>query len=89
MEQYCRTLNAIKKILTRIQLQLQSIAYCFGRETFDVDHGSGKNPERNDLLSNAFDNTYRYGRSGMNWRVQEKKYNFTIGAYVQQSSLQN
>ena len=77
-----------KKSLLEFNYNFNQSHTVSGRETFDVDHGSGKNPERNDLLSNAFDNTYTYGRTGMNWRVQEKKYNFTIGAHVQQSSLQ-
>jgi len=58
-----------------------------GRETFDVDHGTGKNPIKNDLLSNEFDNTYSSNRGGVSWRVLEKKYNFSVGTFVQQSSL--
>ncbi len=76
-----------KKSLLEFNYNFNQTKSSSGRETFDVDHGTGKNPEKNDLLSNEFDNSYDYNRAGINWRVQEKKYNLTIGGNLQFASL--
>ena len=60
-----------------------------GKETFDVDQGTGKYSLRNDLLSNNFHNQYGYHRAGLNWRFQHKKLNFSLGSSVQQATLEN
>ncbi|HYE54918.1 MAG TPA: outer membrane beta-barrel family protein [Chitinophagaceae bacterium] len=59
------------------------------RETFDVDKNTGKHTIRNEFLSNDFDNTYTYNRGGVNWRYQQKNFNFSIGTSVQQASLES
>ncbi len=55
---------------------------------FDIDQLTGKHDIKNDLLSNDFNNTYQFSRAGLSWRYQEKKYNFSIGAFVQQALLE-
>ena len=60
-----------------------------GKETFDIDAGTGKYNIRNGILSNDFDNQYAYHRLGLNWRFQQKKFNFSIGTSLQQASLQS
>ncbi|HYF32376.1 MAG TPA: outer membrane beta-barrel family protein [Chitinophagaceae bacterium] len=58
-----------------------------GRETFDIDKNTGKHTLRNEMLSNDFDNTYTFNRGGINWRHQQKKFNFSLGSAVQHASL--
>ena len=58
-----------------------------GKTTFDFDALTGKHTLLNETLSNHFLNDYVYNRPGINWRYQQKKYNFTLGAAVQQASL--
>ena len=60
-----------------------------GKETFDLDGGTGKYSFRNNILSNDFDNQYAYHRVGISWRYQQKKLNFSIGSAMQQSSLES
>ncbi len=56
------------------------------RQVFDVN-GDGRSPKFNALLSNQFRNDYTYQRGGANFRFNEKKYNFSTGISLQQSSL--
>ena len=60
-----------------------------GKETFDIDEGTGKYSLRNAMLSNDFDNEYSYHRLGLNWRYQQKQLNFSLGAAVQHASLES
>jgi hypothetical protein len=60
-----------------------------GRETFDVDRNTGKHTIKNEMLSNDFDNTYSTSRGAINWRYQQKDYNFTFGASVQNARLES
>ena len=60
-----------------------------GKETFDIDKGSGKYNLRNDIMSNNFDNQYAYHRAGLNWRFQQKKLNFSVGSSFQKSMLES
>ncbi len=57
------------------------------RENFIVDPITGMQVFA-DTLSNIFDNTYITNRFGANYRVNEKKYNYSIGMAVQPASIQ-
>lgn len=58
-----------------------------GKETFDLDKNTGKHTIKNEMLSSDFDNTYTFNRGGLSLRHQQKKFNFSLGAAVQQASL--
>jgi hypothetical protein len=52
-----------------------------------------KNPYTGELefqesLSNIFDNTYITNRFGFNYRINEKKYNYSVGVAVQPATIQ-
>lgn len=59
------------------------------RETFNFDNGSGKYQTPNLLQTNDFQNTFLAHRVGLNFRVQEKKYNYQFGVGVQTSTLES
>ncbi|NEU09263.1 outer membrane beta-barrel protein [Flavihumibacter sp. R14] len=56
------------------------------RETFDVDQLESET--RNDALSNNYDYSFATNRLGVNYRVNQKKYNYSIGASLQPSVLE-
>ena len=56
------------------------------RETFDVDQLG--NETRNDVLSNNYDYSFATNRFGVNYRVNQKKYNYSVGASLQPSVLE-
>ena len=58
-----------------------------GRETFDYNANAGKHSEKNELLSNKFENSYQLNRGGVSFRYQDKKLNFAVGSALQHSSL--
>lgn len=60
-----------------------------GKETFDNDSRTGKYNLRNENLSSYFDNQYAYHRMGVNWRYQQKKFNFSIGSAFQEAFLKS
>ena len=67
-----------------------SAAHSFSdKSTFDFDKQSGKHILLNEMLSNKFVNDYIYHRPAINWRYQQKKYSFAMGAAVQQASLES
>jgi hypothetical protein len=55
------------------------------RETFDLDRQG--NDVRNETLSNNYDYSFTTNRLGVNYRVNQKKYNYSVGASVQPSVL--
>ena len=57
------------------------------RENYEVDPLTGQ-VKYVDSLSNIFDNTYITNRVGVNFRTNEKKYNYSIGLAVQPASIQ-
>ncbi len=59
------------------------------KETRNFNSGSGKYDIPNLLLSNRFENTFAAHRYGLNFRVQEKKYNYQFGVGVQTSDLES
>lgn len=54
------------------------------RQTYLIDN-SGQT--RLDSLSNLFENTFTYQRYGVNYRFNEKKYNYSIGLAAQSNRL--
>ncbi|RYF83102.1 MAG: hypothetical protein EOO03_15630, partial [Chitinophagaceae bacterium] len=57
------------------------------RENYIVDPATGTLTYV-DSLSNIFDNTYITNRFGLNFRTNEKKFNYSIGLAVQPASIQ-
>lgn len=59
------------------------------RETYDYNSATDKYENLNLLLTNKFENTFLAHRFGLNFRVQEKKYNYQFGIGVQRSTLES
>jgi hypothetical protein len=59
------------------------------RETFDYSINSRQYDSLNLALTNNFDNKFLAHRYGVNFRVQEKKYNYQVGVGIQRSTLQS
>ncbi len=78
-----------KKSLLEFNYNFSTAHSTSNRVTYDFDKLSGKHSALNTALSNNFLNDYRYHRPGVNWRYQQKKYNFAIGLAAQQASLQS
>ncbi len=58
------------------------------KETFDVDPLTSKRTYV-DSLSNIYDNVYITNRFGVNFRTNEKKYNYTVGLAVQPATIES
>ncbi len=56
------------------------------RENYAVDPGTGSKTYM-DSLSNIFDNTYITNRMGVNFRTNERKYNYSVGLAVQPATI--
>ena len=59
------------------------------KETFNYNSGNGKYDNPNLLQTNQFKNIFTAHRVGVNYRLQEKKYNYQFGVGVQQAELEN
>jgi len=59
------------------------------KEVDNYNSGSGKYDMPNLKLTNEFENTFLAHRFGVNFRVQEKKYNYQFGLGVQRSTLES
>ncbi|MBM3411921.1 MAG: hypothetical protein FJY19_00855 [Bacteroidetes bacterium] len=59
------------------------------KETFNYNASNDKYDNPNLLQTNRFKNLFEAHRTGLNFRVQEKKYNYQMGVGVQQSLLEN
>ena len=57
------------------------------KETYDYNHNSGKYDALNLLQTNYFENTNTSNRVGLNYRLQQKKYNYQLGFGMQFSEL--
>ena len=69
-------------------------AYTFNKntsdkKTYDYNSVSDKYDSPNLMLTNDFENLFLAHRFGVNFRVQEKKYNYQLGLGVQQSTLES
>jgi len=59
------------------------------RQGYNYDPVSGKYEVPNLLLTNNFKNTFLAHRVGLNFRVQNKSYNYQLGLGVERSSLES
>jgi hypothetical protein len=59
------------------------------KETFNYNSSNGKYDNPNLLQTNQFKNIFTAHRVGVNYRLQEKKYNYQFGIGVQQAELEN
>jgi len=57
------------------------------KRTYDFNSGTGKYDKLNAPLTNYFENTNISNRIGGNFREQQKKYNYQLGAAVQLTQL--
>jgi len=57
------------------------------RNTFDYNNASGKHDVVNSALSNSFTSNYMYRGGGMHYRTNHQKYNYTVGASLQDARL--
>lgn len=69
-----------------------NLAYLFNestsdRKVWDYNAGTGKYDQVNLLQTNYFKNNFVASRAGINFRVQETKYNYQIGGSLQQATL--
>ncbi len=59
------------------------------RETYDYNSSTDKYDNLNLQQTNDFKNTFLAHRVGVNFRVQEKKYNYQFGVGVQRATLES
>jgi len=59
------------------------------KQTYNYNNTTAKYDNPNLLLTNNFKNTFQAHRFGVNFRVQEKKYNYQFGLGIQQSTLES
>lgn len=59
------------------------------KQTYNYNNATAKYDFPNLLLTNNFKNTFLAHRIGMNFRVQQKKYNYQFGLGVQRSTLES
>jgi hypothetical protein len=59
------------------------------KETFNYNSSNGKYDNPNLPQTNQFKNIFTAHRVGVNYRLQEKKYNYQFGIGVQQAELEN
>ncbi len=57
------------------------------KKTYNYNNVSGKYDIANLPLTNSFENTFEANRFGVNFRQQEKKYNYQLGIGVQRANL--
>jgi len=59
------------------------------KQTYNYNIATAKYDNPNLLLTNNFENIFTAHRAGINFRVQQKKYNYQFGLGVQQSTLES
>src|SRR5260221_622160 len=59
------------------------------KQTDNYNAATAKYDNPNLLLTNDFENTFTAHRAGINFRVQQKKYNYQFGLGVQRSALES
>lgn len=77
-----------KRSLIELSASKSSTRSLAEKETFDYNKLSGKFDQKNQLLSNDFENTYGYTQAGIRLRTQKKKFNYSVGASWQQAELE-
>ncbi len=59
------------------------------RKVYDYNNSSGKYDQINLIQTNYFENDYIAHRTGLNFRMQTKVYNWQVGGAVEQSELRS
>jgi len=77
-----------KKSLLELSVSKSNTISTSQKKTFDYNKGNGKFDQLNKTLTNDFENTYSYTNGGIRIRTQKKKYNYSLGATVQQAELE-
>lgn len=77
-----------KRSLLEFSVSKSNTVSTADKTTYDLDRSSGKYDRLNNLLSNDFRNQYGYVQTGMRFRTQRKKFNYTVGANWQEASLE-
>ncbi len=77
-----------KKSLVEFSISKSNTHSKASKETYDYNKQSGKYDQLNQLLTNDFENTYGYIRTGLRIRTQKKKYNYSVGTSWQQAILE-
>jgi hypothetical protein len=57
------------------------------RKSWDFNPLNGKYDQLNALQSNDFKNSFQFGGTSINWRSNQKKFNYTLGASLQRTGL--
>ncbi|WP_166437044.1 outer membrane beta-barrel protein [Niastella caeni] len=58
------------------------------KTTYDYNTISGKFDQLNDRLTNNYENNYGYNTAGIRWRMQQRKFNASVGVNWQQAELE-
>lgn len=58
------------------------------KTTYDYDSTSGKFDRLNERLTNNYENKYGYYAAGLRWRMQQRKFNASVGVNWQQAELE-
>jgi hypothetical protein len=58
------------------------------KTTYDFNKTTGKFDNLNHLLTNDYQNNYRYNNGGIRLRKQSKKFNYAVGLIAQQADLE-
>jgi hypothetical protein len=88
---YSSSLNYTEPLWKKTMLELNSFYNLnlgsLDRKTYDFNSANGKYDKMNAVQSNAFTSEYKYTGGGANFRLQEKKFGFSVGANFQHAAL--
>ncbi len=77
-----------KRSLMEFSVARNNSLYISDKKTFDYNRLSGKHDRANQLLTNNFENSYATSSAGFRIRTQRKKYNYSLGASLQNAELE-
>ena len=78
-----------KKTLLEFNNNLSFSHTTADKSTYDFDNLSGKHNKLNQELSNNFSSDYTVNRTGINFRFQQRDFNFAVGSAVQYAELKS
>lgn len=78
----------LKKSLLEFSIAKSQSSSTAQKLTYDYNGQSKQHDLLNEALSNDFKNTYGYNTAGIRWRMQQKKFNISVGTNWQQSELE-
>jgi hypothetical protein len=76
-----------KKSLLEFNVYLNKNNSSTSRKVFDKNAGNNQYDLLNNRLTNEFNSEYTYAGGGMNYRLNQKKYNFSTGFSLQNAML--